>query len=181
MQIKFQGQYDKDLFFRAVALANRPPKNRQRLLSIMLVIAIGAIGVISYRIITTKDWTGNIIYLTAAIFMVGFVAQIFLRPYIVARKLWTNPGTQRPLQGVITNQGITYQFPDGQNQIAWERLKRMQKTADLVTLVRQDGLLLVFPRRFFKNDNNWEKFNKLVSSYVIALDQKGIQRPVRSK
>ena len=41
MQIKFQGQYDRDLFFKAVALANRPPKNRQRLLSIMLVIAIG--------------------------------------------------------------------------------------------------------------------------------------------
>ena len=181
MQINFQGKYDKDTFFKAVALANRPTKNRQRLLSIMIVIAIGAVGVIGYRIITSGDWPGNIIYLVAALFMGGFVAQFFLRPYFVARKLWENPGTQRPLKGRITSQGVTYVFPEGENQINWERFSRLQQTADMVTLVRKDGLLVVFPRYFFKNDNNWQKFYKLVSSKVIHLDEKGIQRPARSK
>jgi hypothetical protein len=181
MLIDFQGQYDKDLFFKAVALANRPPKNRQRLLSFLLVIAIGATGVIGYRIITSGDWLGNVIYLAAAIFMGGFVAQIFLRPYFVARKMWANPGTQRPLKGTITNQGITYVFPEGSNFIEWGRFNRLQKTSDLVTLVRKDGLLVIFPRSFFKSESNWLKFNKLVDSSVIPLDEKGIQRPARPK
>jgi hypothetical protein len=181
MQINFQGQYNRDLFFKAVALANRPPKNRQRLLSFMLVIAIGALGVIGYRIITSGDLIGNVLYLVAAIFMGGFVAQIFLRPYFVARKLWENPGTQRPLKGVITNHGITYVFPEGENQIEWERFNRLQKSNDLITIVRTDGLLVVFPRNFFKSESNWKKFDKLVDEKVIVIDEKGIQRPVRSK
>jgi len=181
MQINFQGQYDRDLFFKAVALANRPPKNRQRLLSLMLVIAIGALGVIGYRIITTGDLIGNVLYLAAAIFMGGFVAQIFLRPYFVARKLWENPGTQRPLKGVVTDHDIIYVFPEGQNKIEWRRFNRLQKSDDLITLVRTDGLLVVFPRHFFKSESNWNKFNKVVDEKVIALDEKGIQRPARSK
>jgi len=181
MQINFQGQYNKDLFFKAVALANRPPKNRQRLLSVMIVIAIGAIGVIGYRVITSGDLVGNVVYLAAAIFMGGFVAQIFLRPYFVARKLWENPGTQRPLNGFINHQGIIYVFPEGQNQIPWTRFNRLQKTDQLVTLVRNDGLLVIFPRSFFKGENDWQKFIKLVSKQVIPLDEKGIQRPARSK
>ena len=181
MQINFQGQYDRDLFFKAVALANRPPKNRQRLLSIMLVIAVGAIGVIGYRMITSGDWVGNIVYLGATIFMGGFVAQIFLRPYFAARKLWANPGTRRPLKGTITNQGVTYVFPEGENQITWERFNRLQKTDDLVTIIRRDGLLVIFPKHFFKNESSWQKFIKLVNSKVTLLDDKGIQRPARSK
>ena len=57
----------------------------------------------------------------------------------------------------------------------------MQKTNDLVALVRDDGLLVAFPRSFFKNETNWKKFNKLVDQKVIPLDEKGIRRPVRSK
>ena len=96
MQINFQGQYNRDLFFRAVALANRPPKNRQRLLSFLLVISIGSFGVIIYRVISSGDLLGNIVYLAAAIFMGGLVSQILLRPYFVARKMWEKPGTRRP-------------------------------------------------------------------------------------
>jgi len=181
MEIPFQGQYDKDLFFKAVALANRPPKNRQRLLSVMLVISIGALSVIGYRIAASGDWLGNIVYLAAAIFMGGFVGQIFLRPYFVARKLWDNPGTQRPLKGFFNNRGITYIFPEGETQIAWARFNRMQKTKELLTLVRNDGLLVIFSRSFFKSEGDWQKFNKLVDSRVSPMDDKGVQRPARLK
>lgn len=182
MQIKFQGQYDKDLFFKAVALANRPPKNRQRLLSILFVIAIGAMGVIGYRIITSEDWAGNFVYFAAAVFMGGYVAYIFLRPYFAARKLWANPGTQRPLKGTINKLGITFVFPEGEITIEWKDFYRPQKTNDLITLVRQkDGLLVIFPQRFFKGESDWQKFNKMVDNKVTPLGEKGIQRPARSK
>ncbi len=182
MQIKFQGQYDRNLFFRAVALANRPPKNRQRLLSILLVIAIGGMGVIGYRIITSGDWANNLVYLLAAIFMGGYVAQIFIRPYFAARKLWDDPGTRRPLKGHANKQGINYVFPQGEIIIDWKEFNRLQKTDNLITLVRsKDGLLLVFPQRFFNSDSNWNKFDKLVNDNVVPMDEKGIQRPARSK
>jgi hypothetical protein len=113
--------------------------------------------------------------------MGGFVAQIFLRPYFAARKLWDIPGTQRPLKGAVTNQGIIYVFPEGEVTIEWKRFNRMQKNQDLVTLVRDDGLLVVFPRSFFKSESNWKKLNKLVAEKVTPFDEKGIQRPARSK
>ena len=181
IQIKFEGQYDKDLFFKAVALANRPPKNRQRLLSILLVVAIGAIIVIGYRIITTREWVENFVYLAAAIFMGGYVGYIFLRPYNAARKLWADLGTRRALKGVITKRGITYVFPQGENTIEWEKFNRQQSTDKLVTIIRKDGLLVIFPRRFFKSEGNWQKFNTLVGENVIHMDEKGIQRPTRPK
>jgi hypothetical protein len=181
MQINFQGQYNRDLFFRAVALANRPPKNRQRLLSFLLVISIGSFGVVIYRVISSGDLLGNIVYLAAAIFMGGLVSQILLRPYFVARKMWEKPGTRRPLKGFADSQGLTYQLLEGDNHILWARINRLQQIDNLLTLVRNDGLLLVFPRGFFKNQNDWQEFNKLVNSKVSPMDEKGIQRPARSK
>jgi hypothetical protein len=182
MQIKFQGKYDKKLFFKAVALANRPPKNRQRLLSFLLVIAIGAIGVIVYRLITTGDTVGNLVYLAAALFMGVYVAFIFLRPYSAASKLWSSPGVRRPLKGTIDDSGIHYVFGNQRNDIAWKDLYRRQITNDLVTIIRRkDGLLLIFPQRFIKGKNNWRKFCQLVENNVTSVGEKGIQRPLLSK
>lgn len=148
----------------------------------MLVVAIGAIGVIGYRTITSEDWGGNFVYLSAAIFMGGYVAYIFLRPYFAARKLWSNPGTQRPLKGTINKLGITYIFPEGEISIEWKEFFRLQKSNDLVTMVRRkDGLLVIFPQHFFKNESGWRKFVKFADGKVAPLDEKGIQRPARSK
>jgi hypothetical protein len=182
MQIKFEGQYDKKLFFRAVALANRPPKNRQRLLSILLVIAIGAIGVIAYRLITTGDLVGNLVYLAATLFMGGYVTFIFLRPYSAASKLWSNPGVRRSLKGTVDSTGIHYVFGDQSIDISWKDIYRPQMTNDLVTIIRRnDGLLLIFPQHFIKGKNNWQKFCQLVEMNVTSVGEKGIQRPARSK
>ena len=114
--------------------------------------------------------------------MGGYVAYIFLRPYFTARKLWANPGVRRPLKGIIDEVGVHYIFLDGGIDIAWKDFNRLQKSDDLVTLIRQkDGLLLIFPQRFFKGKGNWQKFCGLVESSVISIDDKGIQRPARSK
>ena len=45
MEISFRGQYDKDLFFRSVMLANQPPKNRRFVRPFMLVFVLVAIVV----------------------------------------------------------------------------------------------------------------------------------------
>jgi hypothetical protein len=162
MEIKFGGQYDRVIFFRAVRLANQPVKNQLRFLWFMLFFAVGALVLLVIRVFETRDLAGNAILLGAATIMTVIIGGIFLRPHLTARKLWANEGTRRPLQGVVTNNGITYILAEGRNQIGWGRISRVRKTGDLVTLVRSDGLLLVFPRSFFKRDADWRKFTRQI-------------------
>jgi hypothetical protein len=164
MVIEFRGQYDKKLFFQAVRLANRPARNQQRYVFIMTTFAIVAIGIMIYRVIQTGDLMGNVILLGGALVLVGIVGWIHLTPYFTAQKMWTNPGTRRELKGQVTNQGITYLLEAGVNEIRWEHFSRVRKNQDTVTLVRNDGLLVIFPRRFFRKDADWRKFTKLIEN-----------------
>ena len=171
MQINFQGQYDKDLFFKAVRIANQPARNRNGLLYFMLIVALGGLVVLIKRLMDTGDWEGNLIFIIAAIILGGISAFNLLRPYFAARKLWANPGVRRELRGQITNQVITYLLPEGKNEIPWDQFNRLRKVTGLVTLVRRDGLLVIFPRSFFRKKSDWEKFEKLVDKQVISTDR----------
>ena len=162
MEIKFQGKYDKATFFKSVRLANSPAGKQRRFLAIISIFALISIGLLLYRVIESGDLMGSAILLVAAIALGGGAAWPYLRVYFTARKMWANEGTRRPLQGVVTNQGISYMLAEGCNEIRWERFSRVRKTGDLVTLVRSDGLLLVFPRSFFKRDADWRKFSRLI-------------------
>lgn len=168
MEIKFQGQYDRTTFFKSVSLANKPIGNQGRYLVIMLVFSLGVLGIIAYRVFRTGDFKGNAILLAAALALGCIVAWVNLGPYFTARKLWANPGTRRPLEGQVTNRGITYVLQEGSNEIRWERIQRVRKTVGIVTMVRDDGLLLIFLRRFFKRDADWRKFVKLVDSKTVT-------------
>lgn len=171
MQINFQGQYDKELFNKGVRLANRMTKGRLGFMVFLLIIGAGTLGVMSNRIRTVSDLPSNGVYVIAALILIGVATFNLVQPYFIARKLWANPGVQRKLKGQVTAQGITYVFPEGRNEITWDRINRLQKTADLITLIRGDGLLLIFPRHFFKSKSDWQKFEKLVSSRVVSMDR----------
>ena len=162
MEVKFSGRYDRTLFYKAVRIANQPPKNQQRFLWFMLIFAAGSLVLILYRIFDTRDFAGNALLLFAAVVMLVGVGVVTLQPTLIARKMWANPGTRRELRGQVTSRGIVYELDVGRNEIRWERFGRVRKTEDLVTLVRRDGLLVVFPRRFFKRGSDWRKFLKLV-------------------
>lgn len=167
MEIKFQGQYTQEVFFRAVKLANQPARNQKRFLWFMLIFALGALILLTYRVIDTRDFSGNAILLGAAVIMMIVVGGIFFQPYFTARKLWANPGVRRLLKGHINNQGVTYTLDEGNNVIPWMRITRVRLGVELVTMVRNDGLLMVFPRQFFKRDSDWRKFLKLVEKMVV--------------
>jgi hypothetical protein len=162
MEIKFQGQYEKGVFFKAVRLANQPVGNQRRFLWLMFMFALGALILLIFRVFETGDLVGNAILLGAAVIMVIVVSGIFLRPLIAAQKMWANPGTRRILKGQVTNRGIVYLLNEGRNEIPWERIIRVRKVEDVVALVRNDGLLLVFPEKFFKRKSDWRKFVRMV-------------------
>ena len=113
MQIKFEGQYDKDLFFKAVAVANRPPKNRQRLFSILMVVAVGAIFLFQGSYTTTVEASvGEIVseplaYDTQIVLTNGIVTDWEIREYTV-----TVVGPDLNETFVITRYYLTMEDPE---------------------------------------------------------------------
>ncbi len=172
MQIKFNGQYDKKLFFTAVRLANEPGRV-SRLMYIMIALAFGVVVFMTAEeLIATRDFAGNIIEIGLILLMGVVLYQAYLPPYLGALKMWNNTSVQRPLRGVIDKQGITYNFAEGNKNYAWSDFNRVRKTAGLITLITLGGMLLIFPRRFFKTDTDWERFTKLVDTRVISTKRK---------
>lgn len=169
MEISFRGQYDKELFFKSVRLANQPPKNRRFLQTFMLVFIIAAIAVLISRLIESGNILDNATYIVLVMIIGAFLARSYLQPYLAAREMWSNPSVRRKLNGVVTKKGITYRLEAGNNEILWERFLRVRKARNLTTLTTREGLLVIFPQRFFKNQADWERFNSLVDSMVVSI------------
>ena len=170
MEISFRGQYDKDLFFKSVMLANRPPKNRRYVQIFMSVFIVIAIGVLISRLIESGDIYGNASYIVIVMIIGAFLGGSYLQPYFAARRMWANPSVRRKLAGVVTKKGIIYQLEAGNNEILWERFNRVRKVKNLVTLITREGLLVIFPRTFFKNEADWQRFEHLVDTKVVSFN-----------
>jgi len=170
MEIAFRGQYEKDLFFRSVMLANQPSKNSRIVRSFMLVFILVAIVVLIARLVETSDILGNATYIVVVMIVSAFLARSFLQPYLGARNMWANPSVHRRLAGVITKNGIIYRLEAVNNEIPWERFNRVRKANNLVTLVTREGLLVIFPRTFFKNDADWQRFERLVDTKIVSVN-----------
>jgi hypothetical protein len=170
MEIKFHGTYEKDLFFRAVRVANQPRGNRRFIAPFMLVAAVVAAAVLVNRIIESGDVMGNASYIAVVMILAAFVIRSYFGYYWAARRMWKNPALQIPLTGYVNQNGITYELEDDQkNEIPWTRYHRVRKTHELIALVTRDGLLTIFPRSFFKSDVSWRKFSQLVDKKIISM------------
>lgn len=166
MEIKFQGIYNKKEFFKGVRLANRPKGNQNRFLWFLLFFVLATLGVLIYRAQASGQWAENAILIGAGALITGVIFGLLLRPYMAARRMWKESGTRRLLKGRITGHSVIYELDLGRNEITWNRIKRIRKDEDLVSLVREDGLLMIFPRYFFRKDADWRKFIRFISTIV---------------
>jgi hypothetical protein len=169
MSIKFSGKYDRNLFFKAVRIANRPVRRPRWVQPMILVVISVSACILVIRLLNTRDILGNASYIVVVLLAAGFQASSFFPPYLAARKLWVNPAVQETLSGTITELGITYDLNIGQNKMPWNRFIRVQKAASFTTLVTRDGLLVIFPSKFFITESDWRKFNQFVDSKVLTM------------
>ncbi|HIE24756.1 MAG TPA: YcxB family protein [Anaerolineales bacterium] len=168
MKLSFNGKYDKKLFYTAVRLANEPRRN-VRLMYILVAMVFGVITVTTIsEIIKTGDFAGQVIEIALLLLMGLVLYQAYIPPYLGARKMWTEELAQRVMSGHISKQGITYNFPKGDKVYAWSDFNRLRKTANLVTLISLGGMLLIFPRHFFKSDADWGRFVNLIDTGVVT-------------
>ena len=166
MEIKFQGSYNKKEFFKGVRLANQLNRNQNRFLWFLLFFVLATLGVLIFRAQASGQWAGNAILIGAGTLITGVIIGLLLRPNMAARRMWKESGTRRLLKGRITGQSVIYELDLGRNEITWNRIKRIRKDEDLVSLVREDGLLMIFPRYFFRKDADWRKFIRFISALV---------------
>lgn len=172
MQIKFNGQYDKDLFFKAVRVANQPDRNA-RLIYIFVALVFGVLLVTTTQnVLQTGDWAENLISIALILLMGVVLYQAYLPPYLGARKMWTPELAQRTFKGIITKNGITYTFPQGEKAYSWGDFNRLRSTPSFVTLITLTGMLLIFPRPFFKTAADWERFKSVVETNVVSVKKK---------
>jgi len=169
VEISFRGQYDQDLFFKSVILANQPPKSRLFVRTFMSVFIVAAVAVLVSRLIETGDILANATYIVLVMIIAAFLIRSYLQPYLAARQMWKNPSVQRKLNGVVTKKSILYRLEEGENEIQWERFNRVRKNRNLTTLVTREGLLVIFPQHFFRNQSDWERFNNLVDSKIVSI------------
>ena len=172
MQIKFNGKYDKKLFFNAVRIANEPGRSA-RMLHILVAMVFGVMTVTTAQeLLASGDWAGNIINLALLALMGLVLYQAYIPAYLGARKMWNTTSVQRPLKGYVSHKGITYKFEQGNKFYAWSEFNRRRQIAGLVTLITLHGMLLIFPRHFFESDVDWKKFTNLVETRIIVTKKK---------
>ena len=172
MQIKFNGKYDQKLFFTAMRLANEPGRS-SRMLYILVAMVFGVVTVTTFNeIIQTGDFMGQIIEIALILLMGLVLYQAYVPSYLGARKMWTEELAQRIMSGKISKSGIVYNFPKGDKSYAWSDFNRLRKTSGLVTLITLSGMLLIFPRYFFKTDADWERFVNLIDTNVVVVKKK---------
>ncbi|MCP4139278.1 MAG: YcxB family protein [Chloroflexi bacterium] len=172
MQIKFNGKYDKELFFNAVRVANEPGRT-SRMMYIFVGLVFGVMLATTIRaLFQTGDWADNIINIALILLMGVVLYQAYVPSYLGARKMWTAELEQRIFSGKITKDGITYNFVQGDRSYSWSDFNRLRKMPNLITLITLGGMLLIFPRYFFKTDADWERFSNLVGSKVISTKRK---------
>ena len=140
---------------------------------LLVAMVFGVVTVTTINdIITTGDWAGNMIEIALILLMGLVLYQAYVPAYLGARKMWTAELEQRIMSGYITNKGITYKFEQENKFYAWTDFNRLRKMPNLITLITLGGMLLIFPRHFFKTDVDWERFAKLVSTRVISTKRK---------
>jgi len=135
----------------------------------MSVFIVAAVAVLVSRLIETGDLLSNATYIVLVMIIAAFLVRSYLQPYLAARQMWKNPSVRRKLAGIVTEKGVLYRLEAGENEIQWERFNRVRKAQNLTTLVTREGLLVIFPQHFFRNQADWERFNNLVDSKIVSI------------
>jgi len=169
MEIEFHGLYDKDIFFKAVFLANKP-SGRYAVIRAIILLVVGASFILSIiALITTAP--ENSVRIIRPIITSLILGYFLLQPYFTSRQiatqLWNDSSTQKPQNGTINSQGITYISPTAQSHISWEDFARLRQMKGVVVLLTAGGRLSIFPHNFFNNEEDWEKFQSWVKYKIV--------------
>jgi hypothetical protein len=169
MDIEFGGQFDRRVFYRAVALANMPSRKWHifRLASVALMLILLAVFVTASLIGREPD----VYRIARSSVSAGIACFLLLLPYIdalrIAARLWRSASVRQRLVGRITGHGVVYGSSTEGKEYPWESFASLRKSRDVAVLVTADGTMAILPRSFFASDGDWARFQKLADIKVV--------------
>jgi hypothetical protein len=168
MEIKFQGYFDKETFFQAVAIANRPSRRNTtvRIILIFLLISFTCLNAMIFLGNENRTVLDLVIIILAAIALSYITLAPFINSYVTAFQLWRKQSVQSEQVGKITDSGITY-FPA--SFIPWEKYNRIFERQDLLVFLTDAGMLSIFQRRFFQTPDEWTTIREMAKNNLTRL------------
>jgi hypothetical protein len=158
-------------YFRAMRMLGG---RRQQLLVGVFLVAVFVIAVLVGETqagdMSLRDQPYNAIGLTivAITAVAGILAIFSIRRRLKIRSLWRKQRNPfRPLNLVVTDDGITRSTPDTTVSLRWSAFTAYE-CAEHMILLRQDPptVASVVPRAFFANDADWARFLSIVDAKV---------------
>ena len=166
MKLPFSGSYDKKLFFAATQRANAPARQQKWLYYLMWMV-LGAVLISAGKTYLAERRLQPIaLHLALAALLAAALWQQYMPSWLAARKMWKNPSIRREWKGEITDSGILYRLPEGEKRYSWKEIRRIRMSRNFVSLVTTQGMLLIFPRRFFHREKDWARFRAFLQKKI---------------
>ncbi|MEN8242615.1 MAG: hypothetical protein ABFS17_11880 [Chloroflexota bacterium] len=171
MQIEFYGTYQKKAYFKAVALIHQPSRRSRivRLFFFLLFIAIygtlaiNVFGGDTQAAAEISALLGHLISFTVA---GSFAFQPYIAAFTQARKDWSDPITHLPIQGIVSEQGVTFNPNANPQNIAWDSFEKIDQGAGYTALVTGDKTMVLLQRSFFQSDREWDTVQRWIDQHT---------------
>jgi hypothetical protein len=171
MEIPFAGQITQADYLQAQALHNKASK------------APLVLGTIAGAMLIT---TGLASFSEPAIFgtalpVIAFLAILAVATWWALRfqaiNNWKKSKTfQNPFSGTITSNRIHFDAAYSESSQSWEVYIHYKQSPTMILLYQSPNLMNIFPKKFFKSDQDWEAFIKLVQENILEKKTTAIEK-----
>jgi hypothetical protein len=168
MSIEFEGYYSGKLVRRQKTLVDHPSTKflfRRLIATLLLTMILVPVTINVYQTRQYFTRTAGVIPFLA-FFIYYLVIHPYIAPYFDALQASMKPKKESFRKGEISADGFNFISPDHPELIPWSKIYRAKKTDDLVVLFVDYAPSMAFPRNFFKQEADWQTFNRWVNYYV---------------
>lgn len=170
MEVTFYGTYDKNMFIEAMRLVEKETPLVKFLRYFALIFSIAVIGITLYTWIITGFESSYIPRMIRNLITAAIIGYYYFSGLISRRRLLANlfrTGSERPMQGNATMEGISIGPNEGKTLFKWDTFTSKGEKGKLLALMTTNGSVAVFHRDFFATESDWQRFRQLVNQRVI--------------
>jgi hypothetical protein len=170
MEIEFEGSYDLKTIRNKTALAEQPSQKfliRQLLLALFPVSLLAVVVLNIYQ--SKQYFSRNSLFVVFLLFIIYYILQPYIAPYLAVIQASMVPIKPPVHRGTVSSEGIKYLSDSDVEIISWKAIYKAKQTDDLIVLFADYSPSLAFPRKFFKDEADWQQFRRWVDFYVKKI------------
>ena len=168
MEINFEGSYDLKTVRKKTALVVQSSQKfsiRRIFLAVFLALLLALLVMNIYQ---SKEYFSRTSFFAAVIvfFIYSIVIQPYIAPYLAVLQASMVPIKAPVRKGTVSSEGIKYLSDEIVETISWNIIYKAKQTDYLIVLFADYSPSMAFPRKFFKNEADWQQFRRWVDFYV---------------